>query len=137
MIAFFDTSALIYLMEGEEPFASGVRSSLAALVTAYPDLGVAVSRLAWLECRVGPLKHKQTQVLKAYDDFFARTDLVWVELDRKVIELATQIRANTGLKTPDALQAASALQLGTGHCFLTGDAGFNRVPGLIVKLVTA
>ena len=74
--------------------------------------------------------------MKAYDDFFARPDLVWVELDRKVIELATQIRANTGLKTPDALQAASALQLGSGYCFLTGDAGFKRVPGLTIKLVT-
>lgn len=135
MIAFFDASALIYLIEGKPPFGRRVRQALAPLSAAHPDLGTAVSRLTWLECRVGPLKADDTAVLATYDAFFARPDLVWVELTKDVVELATAIRVRHGLRTPDALQAASGLQLGTDHVFLTGDAVFRRVTGLRVKLL--
>jgi predicted nucleic acid-binding protein len=73
--------------------------------------------------------------LQKYDDFFARPDLVWIELTKTVVELATHIRAGSGLKTPDCLQAACCLQLGQGHVFVTGDAAFKRVVGLKVKLL--
>jgi predicted nucleic acid-binding protein len=38
-----------------------------------------------------------------------------------------------GLRTPDALQAASCLELGAGHLMLTGDAMFERICGLNVR----
>lgn len=44
--------------------------------------------------------------------FFARPDLIRVEMTREVIELAAAIRVKHGLRTPDALRAASCLQLG-------------------------
>lgn len=136
MIVFFDASALIYLIEGAEPFAAKVRKELAAVAKKHPDLGAAVSRLSWLECRAGPMKGNDNATLAAFDAFFARPDLVWVELTKDVIELAAVIRVQTGLKTPDALQAASCLQLGGEHLFLTGDSAFRRVAGLNVKVQT-
>ncbi len=36
---------------------------------------------------------------------------------------------------PDALQAASCLQLGADHLLLTGDAAFQRVHGLNVLVI--
>jgi len=60
---------------------------------------------------------------------------VWVELNREVVELATAIRVRHGLRTPDALQAASCLQLGPKHLLLTGDATFRRVQGLQVAVL--
>ena len=96
-------------------------------------MGVAVSRLSWLECRVRPARGNDLAVLAAFDAFFGRPDLVWVELGKDVVELATAIRVKHGLRTADALQAASCLQLGARHLFLTGDAGFRKVVGLNVK----
>lgn len=136
MKAFFDASALIYLIEGADPFAARLRKELAAASKKYPDLGAAVSRLSWLECRVGPMRTNDSATLAMFDGFFARPDLVWVDLTREVIELAAAIRVQTGLKTPDALQAASCLQLGGDHLFLTGDGAFRRVSGLNVKILT-
>ncbi len=135
MITFFDASALIYLIEGAEPFATKVRKELAAAAKTYPDLGAAVSRLSWLECRVGPMKDNDNPTLALFDTFFARPDLVWVDMVKDVVELAAAIRVQTGLKTPDALQAASCLQLGGEHLFLTGDSAFRRVAGLNVKVL--
>lgn len=135
MIAFFDASALIYLIEGKEPFAGKVRRELAASARKHPEIGAAVSRLTWLECRVGPMKSNDNTTLAAFDTFFARPDLVWVELTRNVVELAAAIRVKHGLRTPDALQAASCLQLGSEHLFLSGDSAFQRVSGLNVKVL--
>jgi hypothetical protein len=38
VIAFFDASALIYLIEAKEPFAGRVRRELTAVMKRYPDL---------------------------------------------------------------------------------------------------
>ena len=135
MIAFFDASALIYLIEGKEPFATKVRKELATGARRYPVLRAAVSRLTWLECRVGPMKANDNTTLAAFDTFFARADLVWIELTKDVVELAAAIRVKHGLRTPDALQAASCLQLGADHLFLSGDGAFSRVAGLNVKVL--
>jgi len=136
VIAFFDANALIYLIEGREPFAGRVSRQMAAWNSQHPGIGTALSRLSWLECRVGPMKRNDIARLSEFDAFFSNPDLIWIELDRHVVELAALIRARHGLRTPDALQAASCLQLGPDHVLLTGDAAFKRVHGLNVACLT-
>lgn len=129
MIAFLDASALIYVVEGRQPFLDDIRDRLSALGgPRQPPL--AVSRLSWLECRVRPLREGNDEVLAAYERFFRFPDLTWVELTKEVVELAAEVRARHRLQTPDALQAASALQLGPNHVFLAGDRAFRKVNGL-------
>ena len=133
MIAFLDTSALIYLLEGESVLREKVQQRLLQLSQLEASLELALSRLTWLEARVGPMKHKNLDLLKSYDAFFERPDLHWIELSQNVVELATVIRVRHGLRTPDALQAASCLQLRDEHLFFTGDAEFLKVAGLHVE----
>ncbi|MDP3872299.1 MAG: PIN domain-containing protein [Methyloversatilis sp.] len=130
MIVFFDASALIYLVEGAEPFRGRVCDAIGSIMQQHPDAATALSRLSWLECRVGPMKANDAARLAMFDAFFARPDIIWVELSRDVVELAAEIRVRYGLRAADALQAASCLQLGPGHAMLTGDAAFSRVAGL-------
>ena len=137
MTIFLDACTLIYLIEGNPAFAARVKTKLAQLMQAAPNPDIAISRLSWLECRVAPIKRQQNTTLARYDAIFSQPDLAWIELDRHVVELATAIRARTGLRTPDSLQAASCLQLGKEHIFLTGDKAFNRVHGLNCEIVAA
>ena len=127
MIAFFDASALIYLVEGAESFASRNRRQIEKLRQRTRNLGTAVSQLSWLECRIRPARRNESATLALYDAFSAKTDLLWIELTRDVVELAADIRIRHGRRTPDSLQAASCLPLGPRQVFLTGNRAFKSV----------
>ncbi|MEK6789318.1 MAG: PIN domain-containing protein [Pseudomonadota bacterium] len=132
MNVFLDANALIYLFEGEAAFAESVQQVI--LRCLQPShAGLVISALTLLECRVRPMRHQQLELLQRYDDFFASTDLRVAELNPAVMQIATVLRAHHGLKTPDALQAASCLALPGEHVFITADAGFRRVPGLQIE----
>ena len=137
MIVFLDASAVIYAVEGKPAWAEALKQQLRRLAdeAAAGGLQLAISRLSWLECRVGPLRRRDAEALSRFDAFFLHPDLEWVELSPAVVEQATQLRAEHNLRTPDALQAASCLQLGAGAVMVTGDAGFQRVPSLRLALV--
>ena len=48
MIALLDASALIYLVEGEAPWAQATQATLRQLAVQAADLALAVSRLSLL-----------------------------------------------------------------------------------------
>ena len=56
MIAFLDSSALIYYFEGNESYRQAVTDVLQAVKTQAPQAQVVVSRLSVMECRVKPLR---------------------------------------------------------------------------------
>jgi len=51
-----------------------------------------------------------------------------------VIERATELRAQHGFKTPDAIHLATAM-IQAADVFLTGDAALKRCPGLQVVVL--
>lgn len=129
-----DACALIYRFEGAADFRDATARRVAQLTQGKSQVRLAVSRLALLECRVKPLREGDVLTLQQYDDFFAEAEIV--EIDNKVIDLATRLRAQHGLKTPDAIQAASALVWQPEAVFLTSDQTFAKVQGLNVQLIT-
>lgn len=126
-----DASAIIYLLEGDEPTRQSVRDILNALHVPEPP-ALAVSALSRLECRVKPRRDGDNELLAAYDAFFDDPGLLVLDLDRDVLDCATELRARYRLRTPDALQAASLLAHETEGDFVTGDADFLAIPGLRV-----
>ncbi len=132
MILFLDSNVLIYLIEGDASLVSQVQHSLQKLITSHSNTVIAVSALTLLECRVAPLRDRDTSLLQLYDDFFSTESLQIVDLSRNVLEIATRIRATFGLKTPDALQAACCLSLESQHLFLTEDRAFSKIEQLRV-----
>jgi predicted nucleic acid-binding protein len=135
VIVFLDACALIYRVEEVAPWNRRVAQLLAAYLRKHAGLRLVVSRLSQLECRVQPLRESETDLLARYDALFSAPDLQTVEIDANVIEGATEIRARFGLRTPDAIQAASCLSLDESHVFVTNDRTFTRVPKLSAVLL--
>ena len=135
MILFLDACVLIYRVEEVVPWNAHLTKLLANLRRKYAGLQLAVSRLSHLECHVQPLRDSDDALLARYDALFAAPELHSVDIDANVIEGATRIRAQFGLRAPDAIQAASCLSLGAEHIFLTNDAAFRRVPKLALRIL--
>jgi predicted nucleic acid-binding protein len=135
LIALLDACAIIYQVEAVAPFQTRLAELLGTLRAGHPELGLAVSRLSWIECRTKPLRERQPDILARYDTFLSAVDLLVVEITAEIIDIATALRAEHGLRTPDSIQAASALALGAGTVFVTNDPTFARIRGLEVKLL--
>ncbi|WP_068858000.1 type II toxin-antitoxin system VapC family toxin [Perlucidibaca aquatica] len=132
MNVFLDANALIYLFEGDSTLSTSVQQVISRCLQPS-HAALMISALTLLECRVRPMRHQQHALLQQYDAFFASTNLRIAELSPAVMQIATVLRAHHGLKTPDALQAASCLAQPDQHVFITADAGFQRVPGLQIE----
>ena len=135
MTAFLDACAITYQVEGVAPYQARLATLLSALREAEPGLVLAVSRLSWIACRAKPLHERQSDVLARYDAFLGADGLLVVEITADVVDVATGMRAEYRLRTPDAIQAASALTLGPGTVSVTNDPIFERAPGLDVRLL--
>jgi hypothetical protein len=99
---------------------------LRALRQEAPEARFAVSRLSWLECMVKPMRDNDQALMSEYRAFFEAGAWTMVGLTVPAVELATTLRDQDGLKTPDALQAASALQFGGETVFVTNDTRFGQ-----------
>jgi predicted nucleic acid-binding protein len=118
---FLDACIIIYWIEAPDPFHARLMARLRALRRQAPDAGFAVSRLSWMECLVKPMRDNDQALMDEYRVFFDAGQLQVIELSAPVIERATSLRAKHGLRTPDALQAASALEITGDILFLTND----------------
>ena len=135
MIIFLDANVIIYQVEGAADFHGRVLDTVQDLIRKHPRANFAVSRLSVLECLVKPVREGSNAVIDRYRAFFSASGLQVVDVSSLVIEKALLLRAFQGLRTPDAIQAASALSLNGPVVFLTGDKAFGKIAGLSVRII--
>ena len=131
---YVDSGIILRLVEGIAAIRAPIETRLRALRS--PGIIVVTSRLAMLECRCKPLRSNDRDVLALYDAWFASREVAIREVDAAVVERATDIRAQFGLKTPDAIHAATALLSGSS-AFWTTDRTFQKIAALAVELFEA
>jgi uncharacterized protein len=132
MLIYCDSVILIYWMDQVGPFHLRAHNRMLALQASGDR--VAVSDLTRLECRVGALRRRDAAILATFDNFFVRADVHKLPLPTAVFDRATQLRADLGFKTPDALHLAAAIE---GACdrFLTNDARLSRCTDFVVEVL--
>jgi predicted nucleic acid-binding protein len=136
MTIFLDACSIIYWVEMAEPYYSRLTAYFQGIEQECGGApAYSVSRISILECLVKPLREDDQVLVKRYGHFFASRNLKIVELSPTVIDCATQVRAFCSIKTPDAIQAASALSIKGPVRFVTNDKRFGLVPGLTVSLL--
>jgi predicted nucleic acid-binding protein len=72
-------------------------------------------------------------LINAYEQFLSSRITLFPIRD-SILRLAAQLRTTSNLKIPDAIHAATALNIGC-TLFLTNDAGLRTVPGLSVVVL--
>ena len=127
-----DTSGFIYTVERVEPYYSLLepmwqQAQAGQFVVVGSDITV-------LETLVRPLGQGDTFLEGLFRDTFNADEVGIIPITRPVWGEATRVRAETGLKTPDALHAAAAIYAGCS-LFVTNDTDFRRVSDLPVVVL--
>lgn len=133
MKVFLDTSPLIYLAEGTQKYRNLVLQQLTQWIKN--DTLLATSTLTLLELLVVPKKEKTLRLERQYRSLlntFLSTPLI--DMDSNIAILAADYRANLNLKTPDAIQIATAVHHGY-ELFYTNDHQLQRCTDIDVILV--
>ncbi len=129
---YVDANTMIYSVERIEPY----RGLLAPMwqEARAGRFTLASSELVVLETLVKPLREGNVGLEMLFRSMFAAAEMELIPATLAIWEDAARIRATTGLKTPDALHAASALQV---ECalFLTNDSDYRRVQGLPITVL--
>jgi len=128
-----DTNVLIYLVENRLGLARKVRKHLYPTYEEFPVL--IFSELTRMECLVQPVRNSDSFVLAAYEKLFTNRSYRFAPFDRQSFDTATQLRARHGLKTPDALHLATAIQAGCDE-FWTNDHRLSKAAQGHLQIVT-
>jgi predicted nucleic acid-binding protein len=125
-----DTALFIYFIEENPTFLPLILPLFREADQGKRDL--VTSALTLLEVLVVPYCAGNRLLAERYEALLTRSrGIRLVELTREQLRAAAQLRAATGVKTPDALQLVAAL--GTGcKTFLTNDRRLPPVPSLRV-----
>lgn len=128
-----DTPPFIYQIQGHPkyiPFSEEIFDAL-----GRPGLTAVTSVLTMLEVLVQPYRiSDRERVNRIYALLYSYPGLQWMEANLEIADLGARLRARHNLRTPDALQAATAIHArATG--FVTNDAAFRRVSELDVLLL--
>ena len=98
------------------------------------NLTVVSSPVLVVETLVKPLQDGNSEIESQYRELFGANAVRLLEASYSVFEDAARVRAETGLKTPDAIHAATALRAGCA-LFITNDTDFRRVEDLPVVIL--
>jgi uncharacterized protein len=133
-VIYADSGIIIRWVEGTSQLRDPIKMRWSQLPPV--DRLFVTSRISLLECRCKPLRNRQEHVLRQYEIFFSGQEVDLREIDAAVVDKATELRASYGLKTPDAIHAATAILVGA-KSFWTADAGFSKCPGLAIEIFKA
>ena len=130
---YWDSCILIYRIQQISPWAENIAHKFSPLMD---DCRIHTSHLVRLECRVLPLREGNLDLLECFDKFFAQPEVVIAPLDAQVFNLATELRAQYQLKTPDALHLAAAIASGCDE-FWSNDERLVKIAGNRIEVVNA
>jgi predicted nucleic acid-binding protein len=120
-----DTSIFIYQLEANARYLPLTDHVFAWL--ERPDSKAVTSTITMTELLVQPYRDSDEQrVDEFYGLLSTYPNLEWIAPNLEIADLAARLRAIHRLKTPDALQAATAAHAGA-TALITNDAVFERV----------
>lgn len=114
-----DTAPLIYFIERHADYHPLVRPFFAALDRG--ELAVVTSTVTLVEVLVHPLRRQEDELVNQYGEILLHAEhLTTLPVSPEIAAQAARLRADHNLRTPDAIQLATALYSGANH-FLTND----------------
>jgi predicted nucleic acid-binding protein len=125
-----DTAIFIYFIEEHPSFIHLIEPLFVEADSGVREL--VTSALTLLEVLVIPYRLGDRSLAERYEQLLTRSRGIRLfDLSRDQLRDAAQLRATTGVKTPDALQLAAAIGSGC-TAFVTNDRRMPNIPSMRV-----
>lgn len=116
---FLDTAPLIYFIEGNSQYQEKLNQVFDS--NDKGDFAFITSSITLLEVLVKPLKEKQPKLVERYINILTNARGIEIfEVTNAISIKAAELRAKYNLRTPDAIQLATAIEFNADY-FLTND----------------
>lgn len=133
-ILFLDTAPLIYFIEGQTEYQSVLRNIFSSIDRG--DYAFISSTITLLEVLVKPVKENRPDLVQKYTDLLTTSKGIDIfDITIGVAKEAAKIRAKYNLKTPDAIQLATAIIFGA-DLFLTNDGRLKPVTEIEIVVLS-
>lgn len=128
-----DTTPLIYYIEANPAYIAMLDPFFDALDRG--EFTVVTSYITLLEVLVHPLKHGNADLAEQYRTILLNSPHVQsLPVSATIAEEAAQLRATHNIRTPDAIQMATARHAGATH-FVTNDIKLPDLPGMALLVL--
>ena len=123
-----DTSVFIYQLQANPKYV-GLTDEIFVWLQRAKSQGVT-STITLTELLVQPYRARnQQQADEIYGLLSTFPNLAWIAPSLEIADTAARLRAEHGLRTPDALQAATAIS-SSATALVRNDATFRKLPGV-------
>ncbi|MEW6572160.1 MAG: PIN domain-containing protein [Bacillota bacterium] len=129
-----DTAVFIYHFEKNEKY-SVITEEIFSRLDKDKDFTAVTSVITVLEVCVKPIKESRQDLVTEYTQKLLYDDKLatWV-VDGNIVQKAAEIRAKYGIKTPDAIQIATAITA-EADVFITNDTALKKVEEIEVLVL--
>lgn len=122
---FLDTAPLIYYIEENQQYSSLLNKLFTA--NSKGKFLFQTSVITLLEVLVQPIRENELQLVEDYQNIICNSATIEIiELNIEIAKKAAGLRARYGLRTPDSIQVATALNA-SSEFFLTNDIRLKAV----------
>lgn len=130
---FVDTAPLIYFFEDHAEYAQVIADILSEFL--HNRVQILTSMVTYIELLTMPQKAGDKILAAKYRDYLTNSDEVSIyPLNISVADKTVELKAQYGLKTPDAIQLATSIVAGADYV-LTNDKGWKLVQECNVVLL--
>lgn len=130
----FDTAPIIYFIEEHKVFG-GIVDEIFSQIKSINEIHIFSSVITLTEVLTHPIKKKRGDIAQKYRKFLLySSNFTIYPIDPLIAEKAAEIRGLYDIKTPDALQLATAIE-NNGTLFITNDRNLQKFKGIEVMII--
>lgn len=130
----FDSDCIIYFVDPNPEFDQRMTAIFREVVSG--NITGLTSTLTLTEGLVRPLQNGDRQTAQRYRDLLLNSsDFQVLPISADIAEIAADLRARYNLRTPDAIQMATALHMGCDAFLTNNGKHFRRVTDLQVLVL--
>ena len=130
---FLDTAPLIYYIEENRNYSPILNKLF--LANSKGDFLFQTSVITLLEVLVYPMRANEQQLVEEYQNILCNSPSIdIIDLTIEIAIKAASLRAKYGLKTPDSIQVATALNASSDY-FLTNDIRLKAISEIEILIL--